>query len=892
MTTVPHLRPSSSPRARVRPTVRGKFLWLGERKLHVKGVTYGTFRPRDDGADYPEPEQIDRDFAAMAAAGFNTVRTYTVPPREVLDLAHAHGLLVMVGLPWEQHVAFLDDRGRAAAIEGRVREAVRACGAHPAVLCFTIGNEIPAPIVRWHGRRRVERFLKRLYLAVKDEDPGALVTYVNFPTTEYLDLSFLDFVAFNVYLEQEERLEAYLARLQVVAGDRPLVMAEIGLDSRSNGEDVQGDALCWQLRSTFRAGCAGALLFAWTDEWHRGGFDIDDWDFGLVRRDRTPKPALARVTRALAELPPAPAGGWPRISVVVCSHNGARTIGECLEAVAAADYPSYEVVVVDDGSTDGTGDIARAHGARVISTENRGLSSARNTGARAATGEIVSFLDDDAYPDPDWLRHMATTFRGTDHAAVGGPNLSPPGDGATAQCVDSVPGNPIHVLLSDTVAEHVPGCNMSVRRAALLDIGGFDTRFRIAGDDVDVCWRLQERGWTIGFSPAAMVWHHRRPDVRSFLRQQRNYGRAEAMLERKWPEKYNALGHVGWAGRIYTPSANVAERWRVYYGTWGTGFFQRVYSEGPPARTMLPAMPEWLLLVALLAYASALGFVWPPMFAAVPALVVTVLLTVNHAVRSALRAPLAETGRLRRARMRALVAVLHPLQAGARLWGRLTYGLAPWRRRPRRALRLPVPRTHVHWSESWGSVEDRLCAVEERIQAEHVRVQRGGDFDRWDLDVPAGAFGGVRVRMALEEHGAGRQQLRFRTQPAPRRAAVVAVLGVLAAAGVALADGSGIAAAIFVVMAAVLTAATAYECAAAAALAERASRPVEDEARVEATEPEPEPVLSPLEALEAAIEETLRHGKFADLAGPAPRPRPEREPVRPASGDDDPVGVR
>jgi O-antigen biosynthesis protein len=109
----------------VRPEVRGKFLWIGDRKLWVKGVTYGTFRPGPDGVDYPSPERVEDDFAGMAAAGFNTVRTYTPPPGWLLDIAHRHRLYVMIGLPWEQHIAFLDDRDRADSIVQRVREAVR-----------------------------------------------------------------------------------------------------------------------------------------------------------------------------------------------------------------------------------------------------------------------------------------------------------------------------------------------------------------------------------------------------------------------------------------------------------------------------------------------------------------------------------------------------------------------------------------------------------------------------------------------------------------------------------------------------------------------------------------------------------------------------------------------
>ena len=281
----------------------GKFLYAGDEKLWIKGVTYGTFRQDAAGGDYPDAARVRTDFAAMAASGINAVRLYTVPPRWLLDEAHCKGLRVMVGLPWEQHVAFLDAPGRAADIVARVREGVRECAGHPALLAYAVGNEIPPAIVRWHGRRRIERFVRRLRDAVKAEDPHALVTYVSFPTTEYLELPFLDFVCFNVYLESRAPFEAYLARLQNLAGERPLVMAEIGLDSRRNGAQAQAESIDWQVRSAFAAGCAGSFVFAWTDEWHRGGFDIEDWDFGLTTRERHPKPALAALREAYAEVP-------------------------------------------------------------------------------------------------------------------------------------------------------------------------------------------------------------------------------------------------------------------------------------------------------------------------------------------------------------------------------------------------------------------------------------------------------------------------------------------------------------------------------------------------------------------------------------------------------------
>jgi hypothetical protein len=96
-----------------RPVVRGKFLFAGSEKFWVKGVAYGTFRPRFDGQMFPADEQVERDFMQIASAGFNTVRVYTPPGRRMLDLAQANGLRMIVGLPWEQHIAFLDDPGGA-----------------------------------------------------------------------------------------------------------------------------------------------------------------------------------------------------------------------------------------------------------------------------------------------------------------------------------------------------------------------------------------------------------------------------------------------------------------------------------------------------------------------------------------------------------------------------------------------------------------------------------------------------------------------------------------------------------------------------------------------------------------------------------------------------------
>lgn len=788
---------------------RGRSLLLGTEKFHACGVTYGTFRPTD-GVAFPPSAQVERDFAAMAAAGVNSLRTYEPPPEWLLDAAFEHGLHLMVGLAWEQHLAFLEDPDRSRAIADRIRTEVARCESHPAILCYSVGNEIPAPIVRWHGKRAVERFIERLFQAAKEADPDGLVTYVNYPSTEYLELPFLDLAAFNVYLEDEGTYARYLDRLQNLSGDRPLLLTEIGIDSRRNGEEGQARVLDWQLRRGFAAGAAGAFVFAWTDEWHRGGHDVLDWDFGVVDRDREPKQALESMSRAYAAAPFDDDGGWPTLSVVVCTYNGAETLGECLAQAGALNYPDFELIVVVDGGDDTCAEIARAHGAIVIETEHRGLGHARNVGIDAARGEIVAFLDDDAFPDRDWLLFVADLFRRGDHGGVGGPNVPPDDDGFVAECVAAAPGGPIHVLVSDSEAEHVPGCNMAFRKDVLRSIDGFDERFRVAGDDVDLCWRLQKAGHRLGFSAGAVVMHRRRDSVRRYLRQQYGYGKAEALLERKWPGHYNRVGASRWSGRIYKAPAATAGRRRplVRYGTWGSGLFQSVYD----VHSTLPGTfgsPEGLLLVAVLGVVSILGLVWPLLFLAAPPVLLACGSIVVGAVVNGWRAHPAKPGRsrLETLRRRDLTALLFLLQPAARLAGRLRGGLSPWRRRTRARPTLPRPRTVAIWSERWASPEAWVERLQDNLGARGGLVRSGGPFDRWDLDVRAGALGGVKLRTLVEEHGHGRQLLRVRIWPRATRAgeAAVAVLAVLA--GLALYQhrfGPAIAIGLLIVLAVVL----------------------------------------------------------------------------------------
>lgn len=760
---------SALPSGTRRVSIRGKFLYEGNGKFFAKGVTYGTFAPGENGLQFPPEDVIESDFAQMAQSGFNCVRTYTVPPLHLLSLAQKYNLKVMVGLPWEQHLTFLDTKAQQRSILRRVKESVQACGGHPAILCYTVGNEIPATVVRWHGKEKIEAFIKQLYQTVKEADPDGLVTYVNYPTTEYLDLGFLDFYCFNVYLETLEALGAYLARLHNLAGDRPVVLAEIGLDSLRNGAEKQAAVLTWQLESVFGKGCAGAFLFAWTDEWWRGGYAIEDWDFGLVDRQRAPKPALAAVQSAMQHLP-CRLRDYPFITVAVCSFNGSATIRQTMKAVQQLDYPAYEVVVVNDGSTDNLAEIVSRYPVRLISTPNRGLSSARNTAAQQARGDIIAYLDDDAYPDPHWLLYLAYAFSTSNHAGIGGPNLVPAEDGAVAHCVANAPGGPVHVLLTDEIAEHIPGCNMAFRRDVYLQVGGCDPIYRTAGDDVDLCWRIQKAGYTIGYHPAALVWHHRRSSLKAYWKQQKGYGKAESLLEGKWPQRYNGFGHVSWAGRIYGNGWTMplkSGKPKVFHGTWGSALFQSVYQPGDQLINSLPLMPEWYLIAALLGSIGLLGLLWTPLLSAFVPFAASIFIILAQAVYSAAKNT-ALPKQYRKPQYYFLVVALHVAQPLARLFGRIKFGLTPWRKRGAgwSWAYLPVLRTRLflHWSEKWFSANDYLLALEENLINQQMVAQRGGDYDRWDLQVGNKLFAYVRCLLTIEEHGAGKQYVKIRSR--------------------------------------------------------------------------------------------------------------------------------
>jgi glycosyltransferase involved in cell wall biosynthesis len=750
-----------------RPRAVGKFLFQGTEKCFLRGVSYGPFAPAAHGAQFPERDVVRRDFALMRDLGVNCFRTFTPPPEWLLDLAEENDLGVMVGLPWAEHVCFLDDPSVANQIRTQVCAGVEACKQHPAIFAFLIGNEIPPDIVRWHGSDRVRDFLRELFDLVKAIAPDVLISYANFPQTEYLDLDFLDFVSFNVYLHRENDFRRYLSRLQNLAKDKPLVLTEFGIDSLREGAVEQAHILSWQLRAAFESGVAGTCIFAWTDDWHTGGFQVNDWAFGLVDRLRHKKPAYHAVQKLYTGTLPLPLDRAPKISVVICAFNAERTMDACLASIRSLRYPNYEVIVVNDGSTDRTLEICQRYPeVRIFSQENRGLSVARNVGSAAATGSIVAYTDSDCAVDPDWLTYLAYKFAHGRFVAVGGPNLPPPEASRTAACVAAAPGGPTHVLIDDEVAEHIPGCNMAFLKSALEEVGGFDPIHRAAGDDVDLCWRLQNLGHPIGFCPAAMVWHFRRNTIKAYLKQQMGYGKAEAQLYFQHPFRFNMLGQSQWIGRIYGDlgMSLFSRRPVIYHGVFGRALFQTLYEPSSSLLAYLPFTLEWNLigLISLLGAAIAGRHV---MIASLP-LVIAVAWAGARASRAKLD-PKFE-GIASRLLITALI-YFGPLVRSLQRYLYRIQGMTNVARIERQESAQP-PRVHwlqrlfylSYWSEQGLDKENLLHAVMEYLVPRKYLVAIDQGWDGHDLAVYRGIWSKADLTVAVENHGAGKRLLRTR----------------------------------------------------------------------------------------------------------------------------------
>ncbi|WP_225726984.1 MULTISPECIES: glycosyltransferase family 2 protein [unclassified Nocardia] len=220
------------------------------------------------------------------------------------------------------------------------------------------------------------------------------------------------------------------------------------------------------------------------------------------------------------------------VSVVIAVFNGLPLLDEQLTALAAQDYPDpFEVVISDNGSTDGL----RAHidehplGRRlalryVDSSAKPGISYARNNGAAVAKGDFLAFADHDDRVYPGWL--SALVRAAADHDCVSGANevtsLNDP------EVASWRPVPPPEARWDTHYLPFAQGNNVGFWRSAFEQIGGYDENLTHTGEDVDIAWRIQQAGMTLGHAPDALIAYRLRTTYREVWRQSVNYGRGAA----------------------------------------------------------------------------------------------------------------------------------------------------------------------------------------------------------------------------------------------------------------------------------------------------------------------------------------------------------------------------
>ncbi len=561
-------------------TTAGKFFSRSGQKFFFKAM-----RLPDVGGclDFEAKLRLSRRLESLKLAHTTGLILTEAQSQPVLDIAAQAGMPAM--LEFSIAAADLFDRTRWRSMLSRIAYTANILRGYSALAGYIIDCPIRQDELRAAGPGAVQRAMRSVCRAIKRRDQHTLVALKHRPDTRALALLEEDFLYAEVPALDTRELRDFIISLHNIAEARPVVIELGGLGA------TQDEAVA----TAFGTGAAGvvapAVPLAHPHDW-----------LGIHRL----RPSELLPFMTLNGSCPPGAADAPMVSVVICAYNAERTMRACLESLTRLQYPNFEVVIVDDGSQDRTGEISMEFPQfRLIRQPNKGLSMARNVGAHAARGEIIAYTDSDCVVDSHWLTFMVRAMQEGGFDGCGGPNYAPHEDGRIEACVAASPGAPSHVLIGESAAEHLAGCNMMFTRAALDRIGGFDPQFTSAGDDVDACWKILAEGMTLGFCPAAFVWHFRRNTISAYYGQQRGYGRAEAMLYARYPERFNALGQIKWNGTIPGFSRTVpgGGEPRIFWGAPRLSH-QTVFAPALKMLVFLPQTFEWTALWSIAAVVS------------------------------------------------------------------------------------------------------------------------------------------------------------------------------------------------------------------------------------------------------------------------------------------------
>ena len=228
-----------------------------------------------------------------------------------------------------------------------------------------------------------------------------------------------------------------------------------------------------------------------------------------------------------------------RYSVIIPAYNSEKTLFSCLESLEAQSLSkeNYEVIVVDDGSTDDTSKIANRFNVKYIFQTNKGPAAARNKGADAAAGQIILFTDADCVPDHNWIREMISPFSDREAIGVKGAYKTRQMELA-ARFAQAEFEDRYDLLQKSSTIDMIDTYSAAFRKDVFLNIGGFDQSFPVANnEDTDLSYRLATAGYKLVFNPAAFVYHTHPDTFIKYLKLKFRRGYWRMVVYKRYPDK-------------------------------------------------------------------------------------------------------------------------------------------------------------------------------------------------------------------------------------------------------------------------------------------------------------------------------------------------------------------